>query len=162
MTKKSKNIIEVSMGEGEVALHPYILTSAGLGSCVVAALYDTRRRIGGMAHIMTPKYSGSTNNGGYAYADTAIKKLLREMQCKGAKLPDIVAKVAGGAKMFSYDDGSESIGEQILAGVRTHLREKGIQVTGVDTGGSRGRSVVFHLDTGRVVVKTLGREDKVI
>lgn len=150
------------MGEGEVASHPCILTSRGLGSCVVAALYDTRRRIGGMAHIMTPKYLGSSNNGGYAYADTAIKKLLREMRCKGAKLPDIVAKVAGGAKMFSYDDGGESIGEQIVAGVRAHLREKGIQVTGVDTGGSRGRSVVFHLDTGKVVVKTLEKGAKVI
>jgi len=162
MTKKSKNIIEVSMGEGEVASHPCILTSRGLGSCVAAALYDTKCRIGGMAHIMIPEHSGSSSNGRYAYADTAVEKLLGEMQCKGAKLPDIVAKVAGGAKMFSYDDGGESIGEQVAAGVRTHLRKNGIQVIGEDTGGSRGRSVEFYLDTGKVVVKTLEKGDKVI
>ncbi len=162
--KKSKNIIEVGIGEGAVASHPYILTSVGLGSCVVVALYDTKRKIGGTAHIMLPKRQGNNNNGSYAYADTAIEKLLMEMQDRGASLENIVAKVAGGARMFSYDenDKEESIGEQNLAGVRKLMKKKGIKVKGEDTGGSHGRSVEFYLDTGKLVVKALGREDKLI
>lgn len=160
--KISENMIEVGIGEGTVASHPYILTSTGLGSCVVVALYDTRCRLGGTAHIMLPEHPGSGNNSKYAYADTAIEKLLKEMQCKGAKLHDVVAKVAGGARMFSYGDKGEGIGEQNVARVRDVLGKKGIKVAGEDTGGSYGRSVEFYLDTGKIVVKSLGREDKLI
>jgi len=45
-------VIEVGIGEGAVVSHPYILTSAGPGSCVEVALYDIRRMVGGAAHII--------------------------------------------------------------------------------------------------------------
>ncbi len=162
--KKSENMIEVGIGNGAVASHPYILTSAGLGSCVVVALYDTERSIGGTAHIMLPEYPGGSSNGKYAYADTAIEKLLKEMQDRGASLENIVAKVAGGARMFYCDenDKEKSIGEQNVAGVRKLLKKMRIKVAGEDTGGNHGRSVEFYLDTGKLVVKALGGEDKLI
>lgn len=160
----SKNIIEISVGRGAVASHPYILTSAGIGSCVVVALYDIRHKSGGMAHIMFPEHprSDNQNNCVYAYADTAIEKLLLEMQHRSVELPNIVAKFAGGARMFSYTDYEMSIGEQNVAKVREVLGMLGIGVLGEDTGGSYGRSIKFYLNTGKMVVKTLGKGERVI
>jgi chemotaxis protein CheD len=159
-----KNIIEINVGGGAVASHPYILTSTGIGSCVVVALYDIRCKVGGTAHIMLPEYpcSSSKNNCAYVYADMAIEKLLQEMQHRGAKLPDIVAKFAGGAKMFSYSDNGKSIGEQNVEKVREVLGIQGIGIRGEDTGGSYGRNIEFYLDTGRMVVKALEKCDKII
>lgn len=48
-------IIKVEMGEGVVAVAPAVITTIGCGSCVVLALYDAGRRIGGLAHIMMPE-----------------------------------------------------------------------------------------------------------
>jgi chemotaxis protein CheD len=161
--KNPKNIIEINVGGGAVASHPYILTSTGIGSCVVVALYDIRRKVGGTAHIMLPEHPcSSRNNSAYAYADMAIEKLLQEMQHRGAKLPDIVAKFAGGAKMFSYSDNEKSIGEQNVEKVREVLGIQGISIRGEDTGGSYGRSIEFYLDTGKMIVKALEKWDKVI
>jgi chemotaxis protein CheD len=156
-------VIEVRIGEGAVASHPYILTSAGLGSCVVVALYEIRSKLGGTAHIMLPEHPPyNSNNGLYAYADSAIEKLLAEMHDRGASLQNITAKFTGGSRMFSYGEDEECIGEQNVAKVRDVLRVRGIGVLGEDVGGNHGRSVEFYLDTGKMVVKTLGKGDKVI
>ena len=48
------NMLEIRVGEGIVARTPEIITSSGLGSCIVVTLYDLRQKIGGMAHIMLP------------------------------------------------------------------------------------------------------------
>ena len=48
------NRIQVAIGEGVVARPPHIISALGLGSCVAVTLYDTQRRIGGLAHIMLP------------------------------------------------------------------------------------------------------------
>jgi len=46
--------VEVGMGEGLIAGSPAVVSSEGIGSCVVLILYDSGRRIGGVAHIMLP------------------------------------------------------------------------------------------------------------
>ena len=56
------NRIEVGMGEGAVAVDPQVLSSPGIGSCVAVALYDSERRIGGMAHVMLPDSAGTRNS----------------------------------------------------------------------------------------------------
>lgn len=163
-------IIKVGMGEGIIAETPHIIISVGLGSCVALTLYDIKQRIGGLSHIMMPKINSPQsplNIRGegrgvmkFQSADTAILVLMDEMIKKGATMPDIVAKVAGGARMFpSYSGISTGIGEQNIMIVRGLLKKEGIPLIGEDTGGDYGRSVEFYLDSGRVVVKALGKED---
>ena len=50
-----------------------------LGSCIGLALYDRRRKIGGLAHIVLPASRGRTELPG-KFVDTAIPGLLREME----------------------------------------------------------------------------------
>lgn len=166
-------IIKVGMGEGVVIESPHIIKSAGLGSCVALTLYDTKQRIGGLSHIMMPKINSPQsplNIRGegrgvmkFQSADTAILVLMNEMIRKGATMLDIVAKIAGGARMFpSYSGISTGIGEQNIISIKQLLKKKGIPLIGEDTGWDYGRSVEFYLDSGRVIVKAFGKEDKEI
>ncbi len=157
-------VLHVWMGQGVVAEAPHIISSSGLGSCVVVTLYDTKRKLGGLAHIMLPD-SNSLNGYHPAYqcADTAIASLIKELRIKRATPSDMVAKLVGGARMFiSSDDSSPGIGEQNIISVKCILKRKRIPLIAENTGGNYGRSVEFYLDSGRVTVKAIGQEVKQI
>ena len=152
------------MGGGAVTTAPHIILSSGLGSCVVVTLYDTKQKLGGLAHIMLPdSISLNGSHPTYKCADTAIATLIKELRSMRATPRDMVAKLVGGAKMFlSSDDSSPSIGEQNIVSIKRILRQKRIPLTGENTGGNYGRSVEFYLDSGKVMVRAIGREDKEI
>jgi len=171
-------ILYVAMGEGIVARAPHVICSDGFGSCVAVILYDRKRKIGGLAHIMLPAAPQmqnadcgvsttrnsqlETRNAQFKYADTAITALLEEIQSRGGLRCDIVAKMAGGARMFtSCEDTGPGIGQQNIAAVRESLDRKRIWLIGEDVGGHHGRGVEFHLESGKVIaitVTTRGKE----
>lgn len=65
--------------------------------------------------------------------------------------------------MFLFsDDFSPGIEEQNINSVKYILKRKRIPVIGENTGGDYGRSVEFYLDSGRVMVRAIGREDEEI
>jgi chemotaxis protein CheD len=175
--------IMIIAGGGVVCRAPAVFSSVGLGSCVVVTFYDPRRCIGGLAHIMLPgsrretvvpvivltgkgsyclndQAKAGTNTSldeVYHYADTAIVALLREMINMGVSLSNIVAKIAGGAKMFADGEHYEkSIGGRNVKAIKQLLKKEKIPVIGEDTGGNYGRNVDFYLDSGRVVISTIG------
>ena len=152
------------MGKGAVTTAPHIILSSGLGSCVVVTLYDAKQKLGGLAHIMLP-HSNSLNGyyPPYQCADTAITTLIKELRSMRASPRDMVAKLVGGAKMFlSSDDFNPGIGEQNITSVKNILEQKRIPLIAENTGGNYGRNVEFYLDSGRVMIKAIGREDKEI
>ena len=145
---------EVMMGEGIVGRAPGILTTMGLGSCVALILYDHVNRIGALAHVLLPAWLQAGNGTmPYLYADSALETLLRDMQERGAARSSISARLAGGARMFSSSPDFPCIGDMNVSSIRQLLAEEGISVKGADTGGSYGRTIEFHLDTGEVIVK---------
>ena len=159
-----QNKIEVTMGGGAVTTAPHVILSSGLGSCVVLTLYDTERKLGGLAHIMLPD-SGSLNgyHPPYQCADTAIATLIKELQTMRASPRHMVAKLVGGAKMFlSSDDFGPGIGGQNIISIKCILKRRRIPVIAENTGGNYGRNVEFYLDSGKVMVRAIGREDKEI
>ncbi len=159
-----QNKIEVTMGGGAVTTAPHIILSSGLGSCVVVTLYDTERKLGGLAHIMLPdSISLNGSHPAYKCADTAIATLIKELRSMRASPRNMVAKLVGGAKMFlSSDDFGPGIGGQNIISIKHILKRRRIPVIAENTGGNYGRSVEFYLDSGRVTVKAIGRETKEI
>lgn len=175
-------VIKVGMGEGVVAASPQVIISEGIGSCVTLTLYDFRLRIGGLAHVMLPRFSigvqrsafgdrqaeqsvteGITNEAErYHYADTAIYTLVHKMLNRGADFKNMEAKMAGGAKMFPSNNGDYSIGRLNVESVKAVLEAKRIRLAAWDIGGHHGRSVEFHLCTGRMVIRAIGKEDREI
>ena len=152
--------LTVRMGEGVVADTPHIILSEGLGSCVVVIIYDTRWKIGGLAHIMLPDSSQlDRQRPPYHCADTAIATLLQKLCDKGAARQNMVFKMVGGAQMFAGSNGSgPEIGRQNIASIKQIMEQEKVPLIGEDTGGNCGRKVEFHLDSGRVIVRGVGRE----
>jgi len=159
-----QNKIEVTMGGGAVTAAPHIISSSGLGSCVVLTLYDTERKLGGLAHIMLPdSISLNGSHPPYKCADTAIATLIKELRTMRASPRNMVAKLVGGARMFlSSDNFSPGIGEQNIISVKRILKRKRIPVIAENTGGNYGRNVEFYLDSGKVMVRAIGQEVKEI
>lgn len=145
------------MADVKVATSPHILGSQALGSCVALILYDSQQQVGALAHVMLPSSMEMEGKSSPAkFADTALEMTLDKMGERGARKERLVAKLAGGACMFSSCGvGPNCIGTRNVEMVRKLLRRKGIRVVAEDTGGEHGRSVELHTTTGRVVVRSV-------
>ncbi|NLL67038.1 MAG: chemotaxis protein CheD [Clostridiaceae bacterium] len=152
-------VIRVGMADLKVARHPSILTTLGLGSCVGVALYDSKNRIIGLAHIMLPSSKIATANANRAkFADTGIVDLLEQMVAIGANKNNLVAKIAGGAQMFNFAGTNETmkIGARNSEATRVVLKELNIPIISEDTGGNHGRTIEISSEDGKLMVKTIG------
>lgn len=155
----AENQIKVGMADLKHTLHPGTLVTLGLGSCVGVALYDKKTKIIGLAHIMLPWSHQAKNRSNKAkFADAGIKLLLENMIQSGADRKSIVAKLAGGAQMFSYSAISDIIrvGERNVEAAKQVLADLNIPVIAEDTGGTHGRTIEFYSEDGRLMIKTIG------
>ncbi len=156
-------VINVSMADLKVAETPDILQTT-LGSCIGIAIYDRENSIGGLAHIMLPvNNNGDTNKA--KYADSAISELLRKLTSKGVDKGNLLAKIAGGAKMFDTNKKIShfmEIGLRNEEAVREGLRKEGIRLIAAETGKNYGRNIQFEIATGKMTIKSYGREAIVI
>lgn len=152
-------IIKVGMADLKISKSPNKLTTLGLGSCVGVALYDPITKIGGLAHIMLPDSTQIKRNTNLAkFADTGIIELLHQMNKVGVNKERIVAKIAGGAQMFEFQQMDEPlrIGTRNILAVKRLLKELSIPLIASDTGSNYGRTVEFDLETGKLKIKTIG------
>ncbi len=148
-----KNTLLIVTGELAVGVHPQVLVTPALGSCVGVTLWDAFQRRGGMAHVMLPSPSDSRSQGlADRFASVAIPRLA-EMLAQGTSTRRFVAKIAGGATMFG-NDGSVSIGSRNVAEVKRQLALARIPLVAEDTGGAHARTIELHLDTGLLVVRS--------
>ena len=157
--------IRVKVAECAVARDEQTLITIGLGSCVAIVLYDSRARIGGLAHTLLPDESMARDRSNPAkFAASAVTVLLAEMARLGADARRVRAKLVGGASMFAslLPSGGINIGERNVAAARQALERSGIQIVAEDVGSDHGRSVYFHLDDGRVEVRSLKKGNRVI
>ena len=141
---------------------PDVIVTDGLGSCVALSLYDNRLRIGGLAHIMLPGAEGEDISWlPYQFADRALDRLLGELRNLGVRQRDLVARIGGGASMFANGAG-QGVGELNIAAVKRLLKALEIPLVGEDVGGNQGRRVEFHLDSGKMVIRFVGKEIRII
>jgi chemotaxis protein CheD len=157
--------IRVKVAECAVGRNEQTLITIGLGSCVAIVLYDSRARIGGLAHTLLPDESMARDRSNPAkFAASAVTVLLAEMARLGADARRVRAKLVGGASMFAnlLPSGGINIGERNVAAARQALERSGIHIVAEDVGSDHGRSVYFHLDDGRVEVRSLKKGNRVI
>jgi len=159
-------IIKVGMADLKVCREPDSLTTLGLGSCVGVALYDPITKISGLAHVMLPSSKEIRNNANIAkFADTGIDETLRLMVEMGAQTKRMVAKIAGGAQMFSFGSKSSdnlNIGLKNVEAVKAKLTELNIPIVAEDTGLNYGRTVILDSNTGEYSIKAVGKPIKVL
>jgi len=158
-------MIKVGMADLQLCKSPDAITTLGLGSCVGIAVRDPVKKIGGLAHIMLPDSTKIQNNSSIPkFADTGIAELVSLLLKEGAVQSRIVAKIAGGAQMFSFQNKSElvSIGDRNVEASKLKLKEMGIRILAEDTGANYGRTVEFYPETGEFIIKAVGKAPKTI
>jgi chemotaxis protein CheD len=161
MTHHTVGIAQLKTAEAED-----VLVTLGLGSCVVVAIYDSELKRGSLAHIMLPHEAFGRRREGenmLKYADVAIPASVHLLEERGCSRSGMTAKIAGGACMFDLSkDGQADIGQRNIQAAEEVLASLDIPLVAVDTGGTRGRSVEFRMDSGELRVRTVYGPEKVI
>lgn len=160
-------IIKVGIADLKTCVPPNGITTLGLGSCVGIAIRDTTNKIGGLVHVMLPDSTAikSGNLNIAKFADTGIPELVKQMEKLGARRSHMVAKIAGGAMMFTFQGGNSAlgqVGQRNVEATKSKLRELRIPVIAEDTGANYGRTVIFYPETGELHIRAVGRPDSVI
>ncbi|MCI8327512.1 MAG: chemotaxis protein CheD [Lachnospiraceae bacterium] len=157
--------IKVGMADLNVCKAPNSITTLGLGSCIGIAVYDPVTKVGGLAHVMLPDSTRMKNNSNIAkFADTGIEELIKRVTAAGASKNRLVAKIAGGARMFEVSglSGVGNIGAKNAEASKKKLRQLGIRLIAEDTGLNYGRTVVLDCNNGDFLIKSVGKANKVI
>ena len=129
--------------------------STVLGSCVAVCLWDGERGVGGMNHYLLPHRAGAGESSP-RFGNVAMGGLLDEVVRLGGRFSHLRAKVFGGASVLGAPvPGVEPLGEQNVRLARSLLASAGIPIAAEDTGGSRGRRLIFQTDDGLALVKLI-------
>ena len=142
-----------------------VLVTLGLGSCVAIMLHDPERGAGAMAHVLLPSRSLARDVTNPAkFPDSAVPLLVERLKGLGAEPRRLVAKLAGGASMFSQlmTPGTIQMGERNIVAARNALRAASIPIVREAVGGERGRSVRFYVKDGRAEIRSVGVDAEVI
>jgi len=153
----------VGMADLNIVKNPGVLITLGLGSCVGICLYDPISKVAGMAHCMLPDSTQILNNDNIAkFVDTAVMRLVNDMGRAGANKRAIIAKLAGGAQMFAFSNTNDNmrIGDRNVDASIKILKELNIPLKGMDVRENYGRTIELYTDTGRLVIKTIGKGNK--
>lgn len=143
------------MGEMAVARDGVELRTL-LGSCVGVALFDRTQSLGGLAHIVLPDSRGDAKPPG-KFADTAVPELIRQIEEQAIGRPKLVAKIAGGASMFS-NTLAAAIGEQNIEVCEGLLADRRIPILARHCGGSQGRKMRLNTLSGEVIIEIVGQQ----
>ncbi|WP_188614467.1 chemotaxis protein CheD [Lysinibacillus alkalisoli] len=154
-------VVKVGIAQMDVVTTPNTIRTSGLGSCVGVVLYDERKKIAGLIHVMLPDSTlGKVVPGNVAkFADTGIEAMIELLLKQGVQKFSLKAKIAGGAQMFKFssDQSSMRIGPRNVEAVKQALRKSGIRITAEDTGGSSGRTIEFDPETSKLMVRTVNQ-----
>ncbi|HIV61506.1 MAG TPA: chemotaxis protein CheD [Candidatus Butyricicoccus avistercoris] len=157
MERQNIGIADMKLARGQGTLVTY-----ALGSCIGICLWDPLLKIGALVHIMLPINMETNRTSPFKYADTGIRLTISKMEFMGAKRTRIIAKIAGGAKMFNVPANSNlgNIGQRNIESVHQVLRQEGIRLLKEDVGGSAARTLFFDVATGEGTVKIYGNVER--
>ena len=135
------------------------LITYALGSCIGICLYDPNIKLAALIHIMLPINMEAGRKNTMKYADTGIRETIAQLTAKGARKDRLVAKIAGGAKMFEVAGNSNlgNIGARNIESVKMNLRREGIRIISENVGGSVARTLSFYPATGLGEIRAYGQ-----
>lgn len=159
------NVVKIGIADMHIVSAPDSVMTIGLGSCVGIAIWDKSRKLGGLIHIMLPDSNAvKSNTNKLKFADSGIVALINEMEQKGCRRASLIAKIAGGAQMFTFQNKSDLLGVGLrnVDAVRSTLKDLGIPILAEDVGENFGRTVEFYPENGVYCVRAVGKPDKML
>lgn len=132
------------------------LITTPIGGCIAVAIWDPVARVAGLLHYMLPDSSLAPEKAGSLpgmFCDTGVPKLFRAAYELGAARPQLIVKVAGGARLLD-DGGALSISKRNYLALRKIFWKNGVLIDAEDVGGSATRTLRIQVADGRVTVRT--------
>ncbi len=158
-------VIKVGMADFRIGVAPLRMYTMALGSCVGIVIYDSFERMGSLAHVMHPNRSKVKNNSNPAkFVDSAIENMVSRMVRCGSRKDRLVAKIFGGARMFKHitdGGGIIQIGTENIKASRAVLKSFGIPIIAECVGGTVGRTLLFRISDGSVVVSDVNENEEI-
>jgi len=158
-----QNSIMVGMAEYRIAYNPTNLSTWALGSCVAIILFDPSKKIGGLAHCMLPEPHGGVVDSAGKYVATAIPSMVKSLKKFGVQEKMLRAAIVGGASVLrmslTSNDTLSGIGLRNVRKAKDILHSLGIPIDVDETGGDKGRNLLFKLVTGEVLVAYVRKPD---
>jgi len=155
--------VKLLMNEFFVTSEDMVLNTV-LGSCVSACIRDPITGIGGMNHFMLPDGSGDPSrptSDAMRYGAYAMEVLINELIKRGARRGNLEAKVFGGGAVLKRMT-TLNIGEDNAKFVRRYLALERIPIIGEDLLGEHPRKVCYMPATGKVMVRKLALDVRVL
>ena len=153
----------VGIADMKMAQYEGMLVTYALGSCIGICLYDPGLRLAALVLVMRPLNMETGRRSPMKYADTGIRETLRQMEARGARRSRMVAKIAGGARMFEVAGGGSlgNIGQRNIESVHMTLKREGIKLLREDVGGTVARTLLFDAESGEACIRSYGRPEQI-
>jgi len=137
-----------------------LLITYSLGSCLGVVIFDPEANVAGMLHSMLPLSKIDTKKAAaspHMFVDTGVPLLFKEAYALGADKKRIIVKAVGCSSLMD-EKGFFKIGERNFNVLRKLLWKNNILIEKQDVGGNYSRTVSIMVASGRVIVKTGGKE----
>lgn len=135
---------------------PARIMTFALSSCVGMTVFDPKKQVAGMIHIVLPEPLSSVASAGHPpsyFATLGVPTLFDHIQYRyGCAKEDLMVKLYGGADSGSSSDVFQ-IGRRNIEAVRTLLTDLGVKLSGMDTGGDQSRTLFMDVETGKISVR---------
>ena len=143
-----KEIIDVNTGEVKAATELIKLRSAAIGSCIVIAALNFKKKTGAMAHVMLPGKAPRKSSKKTKYAENAIDKLINLMYQAGSQEKDVEIFLVGAGNVLKKEN--DTICKDNIESVMQILKEKNITVRASVLGGTERKSVFMDIAGGHI------------
>ena len=151
----------VGIADMKMAQNEGMLVTYALGSWIGICLYDPAIRLAALIHVMLPLNMETGRKSPMKYADTGIRETVKQMEARGAQRSRIVAKIAGGARMFEVPGGGSlgNIGQRNIESVHLALKREKIRLLREDVGGNAARTLLFDTASGEACIRSYGKPE---
>jgi chemotaxis protein CheD len=154
------NTLVVGISDMKLSTNPGdVIVTYSLGSCLGVTVYDPKARIGGMVHCLLPSAAAAREKARanpFMFVNTGVAMTVRRLVDLGADKSRLVFKAAGGANMRK--DRIFDTGVRNFKALMKLLDRNNKRLAAKDVGGTIPRTLFLYLDSGRVVVRSLGKE----
>ena len=153
----------IGIGDCKLSRDPAdTLVTHALGSCIAIMLHDPVARVAGLLHYMLPESTLDQEKAlrqPFLYADTGIPLLFKSAYALGAVKSRLIVMAAGGAQMLDFG-GTFHIGKRNHQAMRKIFWKAGVMVHREEVGGNSSRTVRIDVATGRVQLRTAGKDEQ--
>ncbi|MRR55504.1 MAG: chemotaxis protein CheD [Deltaproteobacteria bacterium] len=147
--------IYLKPGEQYFAVSPAIVSTV-LGSCVSITMHSPEHGKSAICHAVLPEEIAPGEP--FRYVDSSIAAMLRQFDRHGIRKNALEVKLFGGADILAPGKNGfreMTVGKQNFLRAKQIINREQLNLLAYDVGGTRGRKIFFHTQSGLVYLKRL-------